>query len=666
LEVSKPLRVLIVEDSEDDAELIVNQLERSGYEPSYERVDNLDAMTTALEKEQWDVVLADYSLPRFSATAALSLLQSKQLDLPFIIISGSIADGIAVAAMKAGAHDYLMKGNLARLVPVIEREVHEAANRRDRQQMQSALRASEDRWQLALQGNNDGIWDWNIQSNTVFFSARWKEMLGYTEDEITNHFAEWSKRVHPEDLNWVTEALQDHLAGKTQFYGTEHRIRCKEGKYKWILARGQALWDEAGKPIRMVGSHTDITPAKQMEEALRQQAESLAEANRLKDEFLAIVSHELRTPLNAILGWSQMLRYRKFDEAKVAQALETIERNAKLQKQLIEDLLDVSCTIQGKLNLTVAPTNLVPLIEAAIETLQTAADAKAIQVKFLVDDSVALVSGDANRLQQVVWNLLSNAIKFTPQGGRVEIRLSKGERRDSSSSPVAYIQVSDSGIGIKAEFLPYVFDRFRQENSSITRCYGGLGLGLAIVRDLVELHGGTVQADSPGEGQGTTFTVRLPLIKGERQEAGGERSDSSLLTLTPSASLLTGLQILVVDDDTDTREFLVTALTEYGANVTAAASANEALKALERLKPDVLVSDIGMPAEDGYVLIRRVRNLESKQPRDIPAVALTAYARESDLAKAVDAGFQMHLSKPIEPNELVAVVAQLARRTTPV
>ncbi len=657
--MSKPLRVLIVEDSEDDAELIVNQIERSGYEPSYERVDNLDAMTTALEKEQWDVVLADYSLPRFSATAALNLLQSKQLDLPFIIISGSIADGIAVAAMKAGAHDYLMKGNLARLVPVIERELHEAANRRDRQQIQSALRASEDRWQLALRGNNDGIWDWNIQSNTVFFSARWKEMLGYTEDEITNHFEEWSKQVHPDDLNWVTEALQDHLAGKTQFYRTEHRIRCKDGKYKWILARGQALWDEAGNPIRMVGSHTDITPAKQMEEALRQQAETLAEANRLKDEFLAIVSHELRTPLNAILGWSQMLRNRKFDEAKVAQALETIERNAKLQKQLIEDLLDVSCTIQGKLNLTVAPTNLVPIIEAAIETLQTAADAKAIQVKFLVDDSVALVSGDANRLQQVVWNLLSNAIKFTPQGGRVEIRLSKGERQDSSSSPVAYIQVSDSGIGIKAEFLPYVFDRFRQENSSITRCYGGLGLGLAIVRDLVELHGGTVQADSPGEGQGTTFTVRLPLIK-------GERSDSSLLTLTPSASLLTGLQILVVDDDTDTREFLVTALTEYGANVTSAASANEALKALERLKPDVLVSDIGMPAEDGYALIRRVRNLEFKQPRDIAAVALTAYARESDLAKAVDAGFQMHLSKPIEPNELVAVVAQLARRTTPV
>jgi len=666
LEVSKPLRVLIVEDSEDDAELIVNQLERSGYEPSYERVDNLDAMTTALEKEQWDVVLADYSLPRFSATAALSLLQSKQLDLPFIIISGSIADGIAVAAMKAGAHDYLMKGNLARLVPVIERELHEAANRRDRQQIQSALRASEDRWQLALRGNNDGIWDWNIQSNTVFFSARWKEMLGYTEDEITNHFKEWSKLLHPDDLNWVTEALQDHLAGKTQFYRTEHRIRCKDGKYKWILARGQALWDEAGNPIRMVGSHTDITPAKQMEEALRQQAETLAEANRLKDEFLAIVSHELRTPLNAILGWSQMLRNRKFDEAKVAQALETIERNAKLQKQLIEDLLDVSCTIQGKLNLTVAPTNLVPIIEAAIETLQTAADAKAIQVKFLVDDSVALVSGDTNRLQQVVWNLLSNAIKFTPQRGRVEIRLSKGERRDSSSSPVAYIQVSDSGIGIKAEFLPYVFDRFRQENSSITRCYGGLGLGLAIVRDLLELHGGTVQADSPGEGQGTTFTVRLPLIKGERQEAGDEKSDSSLLTLTPSASLLTGLQILVVDDDTDTREFLVTTLTEYGANVTAAASANEALKALEWLKPDVLISDIGMPAEDGYALIRRVRNLESKQSRDIPAVALTAYARKSDLAKAVDAGFQMHLSKPIEPNELVAVVAQLARRTTPV
>lgn len=226
--MSKPLRVLLVEDSEDDAELIINQLERSGYDLTYQRVENPDAMTIALA-EQWDIVLADYALPKFSATAALNLLQSKKLDLPFIIVSGSIGDGSAVAAMKAGAHDYLMKDNLARLVPAIERELQEAAIRQERQQIQSELRESENRWQLALRGSNDGIWDWNIQSNTVFFSLRWKEMLGYANDEIANNFDEWSKRLHPDDLGWVTEALQDHFAKKTQFYRTEHRIKCKDG-----------------------------------------------------------------------------------------------------------------------------------------------------------------------------------------------------------------------------------------------------------------------------------------------------------------------------------------------------------------------------------------------------------------------------------------------------
>lgn len=655
--MSKPLRVLLVEDSEDDAELIINQLERSGYDLTYQRVENPTAMTIALA-EQWDIVLADYALPKFSATAALNLLQSKKLDLPFIIVSGSIGDGSAVAAMKAGAHDYLMKDNLARLVPAIERELQEAVIRQERQQIQSELRESENRWQLALRGSNDGIWDWNIQSNTVFFSVRWKEMLGYANDEIANNFDEWSKRLHPDDLGWVTEALQDHFAKKTQFYRTEHRIKCKDGTYKWILARGQALWDEAGKPIRMVGSHTDITPAKQMEEALRQQAETLAEANRLKDEFLAIVSHELRTPLNAILGWSQILRTRKFEEARTAQALETIERNAKLQKQLIEDLLDVSRIIQGKFNLTVSPTNLVPIIEAAIETLQIAADAKSIQVKFLVDDSVALVNGDANRLQQVGWNILANAIKFTPAGGYVQIQL-------IHLGDWIEIKVSDTGIGIKAEFLPYVFDRFRQENSSLTRSYGGLGLGLAIARHLVELHGGTVQVDSLGEGQGTTFKVQLPLLQVRTEELESLLSPTPyppLLTKNPP--LLTGLQILVVDDDVDTREFLVTVLTEYGANVAVAASTDAALKALERLKPNILVSDVGMAGEDGYALIRQVRL--DKESRNLPAVALTAYAKELDRAKALDAGFQVHLSKPVEPSELVAVIAQLAKQTAPV
>lgn len=504
--MSKPLRVLIVEDSEDDAELLAYQLESSGFDTTYQRVATPTAMSTALDNKQWDVVIADYSLPQFSATAALTLLQEKGLDLPFIIVSGSIGDGIAVAAMKAGAHDYIMKGNLARLVPAIERELQEASNRRERQCIQLALQESEDRWQLALRGNNDGIWDWNIKNNTIFFSARWKEMLGYEDQEIVNHYDEWEKRVHPDDLAWVTTAIQDHLVGKTLFYRTEYRLQCKDCTYKWILSRGQALWDEVGNPIRIVGSHTDITPFKEMEAALRQQAENLAKANRLKDEFLAIVSHELRTPLNPILGWAQILRSRKLDETATARALDAIERNARLQKQLIEDLLDVSHIIQGKMSLTVTSTNLTSVIEAAIETVQAAAEAKAIQLETQLDDAVGAIACDASRLQQVVWNLLANAIKFTPAGGWIQIRLTR-------VANCVEIQVADNGIGISAEFLPYVFDRFRQENSSTTRSYGGLGLGLAIVRHLVELHGGTVQVNSPGAGRGTTFTVQLPFLR---------------------------------------------------------------------------------------------------------------------------------------------------------
>lgn len=657
--MSKPLRVLIVEDSEDDTELIVYQLERGGYAPIYQRVDSLAAMTAALEQQQWDVVLADHSLPQFSGRAALTLLQEKGLDLPFIIVSGSIGDEIAVAAMKAGAHDYLMKGNLSRLVPAVDRELQEAASRRDRQQIQSELKDSEDRWQLALSGSNDGIWDWNIKTNEVFFSPRWKEMLGYAEDEITNHFDSWSNLVHPDDLGMVTLALQDHLAGKTEFYTTECRMRCQDECYKWILSRGQALWDEAGNPTRMVGSHTDITPTKQMEAALRQQAENLAQVNRLKDEFLAVVSHELRTPLNAILGWSNILQNRKIDKDTTVRALETIERNAKLQKQLVEDLLDVSRIIQGNIDLKVSPVNLIPIIESAVATVRIAAEAKAIQLKLRLDRSVGLVNGDANRLQQVFWNLLANAIKFTPACGLVEVQLSAVSGNMGESSPpttTAQIQVIDTGIGIKAEFLPYVFDRFRQENSSTTRTYGGLGLGLALVRHLVELHGGTVNVDSPGEGKGTTFTVKIPLLQ-ESSKAGDLSSSEEV---TPHS--LNGLQILVVDDDADSREFLDFALTSYGAEVLAAACASEAIAAFKQFNPDVLVSDLGMPGEDGYTLIRMVRMLESKQGKNIPAIALTGYARDSDRDKALAAGFGLHMSKPVDTEELVAAIAKLSSR----
>lgn len=533
--MSKALRVLLIEDSEDDAELILQQLQRHGYELAYLRVDNSDAMSTALEQQLWDVVLADYSLPKFSATAALSLLQLKEQDLPFIIVSGCIGDEIAVAAMKAGAHDYLMKHNLARLVPAVEREIQEASLRRERQRIQLELQDSEDLWQLALRGNNDGIWDWNMNAHEVFFSARWKEMLGYEEHEISHQLNEWLQRIHPDDLLWVISTMRDHVSQKTQFYRTEHRLRCKDGSYKWILSRGQAIWDEAGHPKRMVGSHTDITPTKELEVALRQQAESLAEANRLKDEFLAIVSHELRTPLHPILGWSQTLLNQKVDKNQLRRGLENIERSAKLLKQIIDNLLDVSQIARGKLNMKFSSIDLTSLVEGIVATSQTTAIAKDIRLEFIPamsageESELEIISilGDANRLQYAIGNILSNAIAFTPAGGRVQIRLSEIIDRQSSDrsrkhqSPTddrlpnisyAQIQISDTGIGISPQFLPHVFDRFRQEHSSRTRVHGGLGVGLAIARHIVESHGGTIRAESPGKDKGATFIVQLPLL----------------------------------------------------------------------------------------------------------------------------------------------------------
>ena len=384
------------------------------------------------------------------------------------------------------------------------------------------------------------------------------------------------------------------------------------------------------------------------------------EANRIKDEFLAIVSHELRTPLNSILGWATMLRTRKFDETTTARALETIERNARSQSQLIEDLLDVSRMLRGKLSLNFHPVDLVSVIEAATEAVRPTAQTNNIELELILPDSSCLVYGDFNRLQQILWNLLSNAIKFTPSEGQVKVSLSQvmGEGKEELAIPkYAQIQVSDTGKGISSDFLPYVFDRFRQADSTTTRSHGGLGLGLAIVRHLVELHKGTVSAASDGEEKGATFTVYLPLLNSAEQRLKSADSSSSNSSLIPQNSVLSSVKVLVVDDDEDTRSFLITALQQYAAEVKAVSSANEALEALREWKPDVLVSDIGMPGKDGYALIRQVRAMQEM----LPAIALTAYAMESDRENALDAGFQMHVAKPVDPDTLASAIVLMLK-----
>ena len=377
------------------------------------------------------------------------------------------------------------------------------------------------------------------------------------------------------------------------------------------------------------------------------------DASRMKDEFLATVSHELRTPLTSMLGWMYMLRSSSLDEEARTRALDTIERNARLQAQIVDDILDVSRIITGKLHMEVQPVDLGSLIETSINAVRPAAAAKEIRIETELEATPQLVAGDANRLQQVFWNVFSNAVKFTPRGGQVKIKLSRVEAH-------VEIRVTDTGQGISKDFLPYVFDRFRQADSSTTREHGGLGLGLAIVRHLVELHGGTVHAASLGGGSGATFTLLLPLV-GKRvshdDEATRTRDDARDKLRAP----LAGVHVLVVDDEEDTLVIMKAMLKSYAAEVTTAASVREALTGLESAWPDVLVSDIGMPLEDGYDLIREVRRIETERGRHVPAIALTAYTREEDRARSLAEGFEEYLPKPVEPSELVETIARLAQ-----
>jgi signal transduction histidine kinase/CHASE1-domain containing sensor protein/ActR/RegA family two-component response regulator len=391
-----------------------------------------------------------------------------------------------------------------------------------------------------------------------------------------------------------------------------------------------------------------------LERTARQAAE---ESNRLKDEFLATVSHELRTPLTAILGWSRLLEDGSVDDEVSKQAIETICRNAKAQAQIVDDILDVSRIITGNLYLDLHPVQLAPVVKNAINVVRPTADAKGIKIDARIDATPAMVSGDANRLQQVIWNLLSNAVKFTYSGGRVMVRLSQVRSN-------VEITVSDTGQGISREFMPYVFDRFRQADSTTTRHHGGLGLGLAIARHLVEIHGGTIKAESDGEGRGATFTITLPIIETAVKQAAplADTREHRKAVAAVAPQLLSGVNVLLVDDDSDTLKLMTTALTRRQATVTAVSSAGEAIEAIRQHRPDVLVSDIAMPDEDGYGLIEKVRSLEAGDDEGIPAVAITAYAKEEDREKALSSGFQIYLAKPVELTELISVVARAARR----
>jgi PAS domain S-box-containing protein len=529
---------------------------------------------------------------------------------------------------------------------------------------EEALRSIHERFRLMADSAPVLIWIADHTKSRNWFNKRWLNFTGRSPEQETGFG--WTQNVHEDDL---AKCLQSYAEGfdTRQAFRSEYRIRRADGMARWMIEQANPLFEGPGGAFSgYIGSCVDITESKQVqserEETLKAERAAREEAERvgrLKDEFLATVSHELRTPLNAILGWSTLLRRLDARGEDHKRGLETIERNARVQGQIIADLLDMSRIISGKVQLDVQPIDLNEVIHAALDAVKLSIEARKLRLRVTLDARAGRLRGDPGRLQQVFWNLLTNAVKFTPSGGRIDLVM---ERVNSHVE----VSIEDSGIGIKPEFLAFVFDRFRQADASTTRRHGGLGLGLSIVKHLVELHGGSVRVKSPGEGLGATFVVALPISVVRTEDAGpAERTTFSDVDVSSIAlPSLEGVRALIVDDQEDARILVCRLIEQFGGRCALAESAVDALRILETQDVNVIVSDIGMPDTDGYELIRKIRSMPSHAIRNLPAIALTAYARADDRQRALLAGYQMHVSKPVEPRELIAGIASLLNLST--
>ena len=552
-------------------------------------------------------------------------------------------------------------GNITHLIP-------SGLDLTPRKEAEDALRRSENFANAILNSLTAHVAVVDKNGNIVAVNDAWTKFAKDNSDENQNFSTGigqnyltvcQSSSEANEGVSQVAKNLKAILDDEKDSFNHEYPCHSPT-ENRWFMLQINSMKGEEGGAVI---SHIDITDRKEAErerERLHKNEKSARKdaeiANRMRDEFLATVSHELRAPLNSILGWGRLMQKGKLDEPTTEKAVDTIVRNAESQNRLIEDLLDVSRIISGKLRLEVMTIKPINIVESALETIRPAAEAKGITLEVKQDADVSHISGDMNRLQQVLWNLLSNAIKFTPNDGKVTLEIEREE-------DFVNLHIKDTGVGIKEEFLPFVFDRFRQADASSIRKFGGLGLGLAIVRHITEMHGGTVHVTSEGEGKGSTFTVRLPLVVSPDESDSEVRPSAENIGLERDSKMsLDELLILVVDDEEDTRQLLKQALTFYGATVITADSAANALIEIQDKNPDVIVSDIGMPEEDGYSLIRKIRNLNDSQQKQTPAIALTAFTRAKDRMQALSAGYQNHVSKPVEPDELITVIASITGR----
>ena len=648
------IKIVNVEDYAPSREASSELLRLAGF-AVYEAASGSEALElVARVKPQ--LVLLDVKLPDISGHEVCRRLKADDPATPILQISASLVSGQdKVRGLESGADAYLVK-------PVEPEELIATINALLRlREAEEARRETEHRYELLFESSTLPTWLCDLESfKFLAVNQAAVRQYGYSREEF---LAMSFRDIQPvEDVPAVEEYISRMPDAAPN--ASEWRHRKKDGTIIDVEVIWQELLYRRQRAALVVAN--DISGRKRAEEereqllGKEQKAREAAEAaNRAKDEFLATVSHELRAPLNAMLGWAQILRSTRVDDKTLAHAIEIIERSARTQSRLIEDLLDTARIVSGRLRLDIQPVDLASLIDNAVEVLRPASEAKEIEIQLSLNAGREVITGDPDRLQQIVWNLLSNAIKFTPKRGRVEVRL---ERAD----PHVRITVSDTGKGISPEYLPFIFDRFHQEEGSSTR-RSGLGLGLSLVRHLVELHGGTVYARSPGEGQGATFTINLPLRAVLPQPGDGEPPVFGGVGVLGAPSL-EGVWVLVVDDEADARELVATLLHQCGAKVTPVGSAQEALAVIsageDGRRPDVVVSDVSMPEVDGYELLQRVRELAPEHGGRIPAVALTAYGRSIDRIRALSAGFQMHMPKPVEPAELATVVASLTGHAT--
>jgi len=656
--------ILLLDDDPGVLLLQRRSLERAGYAVS--GVSHADDALALLGARSFDLLVLDYRLG--AAETGLDFyrrLRGMGIDRPAILVTAFSDESRAIDALRAGVRDVVPKAGdyLAYLPEAAARVLRQVRAERELaetemlRRSQAALRESVEKFQTLADNIAQLAWMADGAGSIFWYNKRWFDYTGTTPEGMEREG--WRAVIHPEHADRVLEKIA-RCFREGEAWEDTFPLRGRGGDYGWFLSRAAPIRNAEGGVARWFGTSTDVTDQRRLleerEALLESERAARAEAERnarLKDEFLATLSHELRTPLNAIVGWSKLLTSRPPDPETLAKGLDVIARNARAQSQLIDDLLDMSRIVSGKLRLEMRAVDIAGVVEGALESVGPTAEAKGVALEREVEPRAGLVLGDPDRLQQVLWNLLSNAVKFTPPGGRVRV----AARRSGSSVEVS---VSDTGEGIRPEFLAQIFERFRQADASAARRHAGLGLGLSIVRSLVELHGGSVSASSEGEGHGATFTVRLP------RTAPGEAADDGFVPPAEAGDALdlTGLRVVLVEDEEDSRDLLRRVLEGSGAQALPAASADEGLEAVRRHRPDVLLSDIGMPGQDGYDLIRRVRALPEAEGGSTPAAALTAFARPADRERALAAGFQAHLAKPVNAAAVLALVAALAGRTS--